>query len=97
VVVEVVKVALEQVLVEQVDKEEQTDSAVHRVEQWVVTVIPTVMSVADQGTILLVEAAVAAVTTLDSVVETLVVIVMVLLVEVEVHLGFLLHTTSVVP
>ena len=91
------KVVLEQVLVEQVDKEEQTDSAVHKVEQWVETVIQTVMNVADQGTTLQVEAAVAAVTMLVNVVETLDVTVTVLQVEVEVHLGSLLHITSVVP
>ena len=94
--VEVVKVALVQVMVEQVDKEEQTDSVVHRVDQQVVTVIPTVMSVADQGTTLQVEAAVAAVTMQVTVVETQVVTVTVPQVVVEVILGFLLHTTLVV-
>ena len=94
--VEVVKVALVQVMVEQVDKEEQTDSVVHRVEEQVVIVIPTVMSVADQGTTLLVEAAEAAVTTQVTVVETQVVTVTVPQVVVEVILGFLLHTTLVV-
>tara|TARA_B100001079_G_C16122568_1_gene387717 strand:- start:194 stop:523 length:330 start_codon:yes stop_codon:yes gene_type:complete len=92
---EVVKVVVVQETVEQVDREEQTDNVVHRVEQWEVTVIPMEMSVADQGMTLLVAEAVEVDITQVSVVETQVVTAMEQQGEVEDNLGSLLHTILV--